>query len=110
MIRPMSNLKAITMQESSDLSRACANALLDAYCRSDVPKMSEIAAEVDRMGAFCTANFAETERLELVGGIALELHRSASLGKAQHHVDPYIKLLLHLAHPEWTDSCFAHHD
>jgi hypothetical protein len=105
----MSNLKAVMMQESSDLSRACANALLDAYCRNDVPKLSEIAAEVDRIGAFCTSNFAESERLELVGGIALELERSATLGKAQH-VDPYIKLLLHLAHPEWAESCFAHHD
>jgi hypothetical protein len=104
----MSSLKAIVMHESSDLSRVCASALLDAYCRNDVPKLSEIAAEVGTIGAFYTSNFAESERLELLGGIAIEMHRSASLGKAQH-MDPYVKLLLHLAHPEWAESCFAHH-
>jgi hypothetical protein len=108
-IRPMSSLKAIAMHESSDLSRVCASALLDAYCRNDAPKMSEIAAEVGRIGAFYTSNFAESERLELLGGIALELQRSSSLGKTQH-LDPYVKLLLHLAHPEWVESCFAHPD
>ena len=108
-IRPMSTLKELVMHESSDFSRVCASALLDAYCSNDAPRMSEIAAEVGTIGASYTSNFAESERLELLGGIAVELHRSSSLGKSQH-VDPYIKLLMNLAHPEWLETCFAHSD
>jgi hypothetical protein len=105
----MSSLKEIAMPESSDLSRVCASALLDAYFRNDAPQISEIAAEMGTIGAFNKSNFAESERLDLLGGIALELHRSSSLGKTQH-LDPYIKLLLHLAHPDRIESCFAHCD
>jgi hypothetical protein len=105
----MSSLKAIVMHESSDLSRVFSSALLDAYCRNDAPKMSEIAAEVNTISAFYASNFAESERLELLGGVALALHRSSSPGK-NRHTDTYIKLLLRLAHPELAESCFAHHD
>jgi hypothetical protein len=105
----MSTLKELVMHESSDFSRVCASALLDAYYSNDAPRMSEIAEEVSTMGTFYASNFAESERLELVGGIAAELHGSSSLSKP-HHVDPYIKLLMNLAHPEWLETCFAHGD
>jgi len=107
--RPMSSLKAIEMHESSELSRFCAAALLEAYCRNDTRQIGEIAAEVRTIGASYSSNFAESERLELLGGIALEMHRASSLSRAQH-LNPYVRLLLHLAHPEWVESCFAHPD
>ena len=105
----MSTLNELPMHESSNFSRVCASALLDAYCSNDAPRMSEIADEVRTMGTLYASNFAESERLELLGGIAVELHRSFSLGKPQD-VDPYIKLLMNLAHPEWLETCFAHSD
>jgi hypothetical protein len=108
-IRPMSSLKAIVMHESSDRSRVCASALLDAYCRNDARQIAEIAAEVLTIGALDSSDFAESERLELLRGIAVEVHRASSLSRTRH-LDPYVKLLLHLAHPEWIESCFAHPD
>jgi hypothetical protein len=108
-IRPMSRMKESVMQESRNFSQVCASALLDAYCRNDGPQMSEIAADVRMMGKVCTTNTAESERLELLSGIAVELHRSSSAGET-NDLDAYVRLLLHLAHPEWIESCFGHND
>jgi hypothetical protein len=103
----MSMGEELSMPESFNLSQACASALLDAYCRNDAPQMNEIAADAHIMGRFYATNAAESERLELLCGIAFELHRSASLGKHQDP-DPYVKLLLHLAYPDWSGSGLAH--
>lgn len=97
------------MPQATDLSRVCASALLDAYCRDDAPQMNEIASEVRTIGTFYASDYAEAERLELLGGIAFEMHRSFSLGTTQR-LDPYIKLLLHLVNPEWVEGCLAHRD
>ena len=53
------------------------------------------------------AGFAESERLDLLAGIARELHRSSSLGKSGD-VDPYVRLLVHLSNPDWNESGLAH--
>jgi hypothetical protein len=106
-IRPMSRMRKFSMHESFNPSQVCASALLDAYSRNDAPQMSEIAADARIMGMFYATSSSESERLELLGGIALEMHRSASLGKAQD-LDPYVKLLLNLAYPDWAGSSFAH--
>jgi hypothetical protein len=37
------------------------------------------------------------------------LHRSSSAGTT-NDLDAYVRLLLHLAHPEWIESCFEHRD
>ena len=95
------------MQESLNLSQVCASALLDAYCRNDEPRMSRIAAEVNTMRAYYAANPAESERLELLGGIAQELYRSSSLARTDD-VNPYVRLLLHLAHPDGVGNNLSH--
>ena len=95
------------MQESFNLSQTCAAAFLDAYCRNDEPQMNRIATEVHTMRAFYAANPAESERLELLGGIAVELHRSTTLANADN-VDPYVRLLLHLANPDWFGNNLTH--
>jgi hypothetical protein len=96
-------------QESLNLSRNCATALLDAYCRDNGPQMSEIAVEAQLMSAFYSADAAGSERLEVLGGIAVELHRASTGGHAEH-VDPYLRLLLHLARPELMESVFDQHN
>ncbi len=105
----MSKEKEFVMQESSGLSQVCASALLDAYCTNDALQMSAIADEARLIGTFYTTSSIESERLELLGGIALELHRSFSCGKTQD-LDAYVKLLLHLAHPEWSEGGFGNPD
>jgi hypothetical protein len=105
----MSKGNELTMPESLTYSQACASALLDAYCRNDESQMSKIAAEARMMGTCHAIEPLESERLELLGGIAIELHGASSHGDTGH-LDPFVRLLLHLAHPEWLETCFAHHD
>ena len=109
------------MLDSPDLSALCASAILDAYCGRDVCgeldaegenhslRMNEIASEIRTMSAFYSTNAAESERLELLDAIARELDRSWSRGQTQN-LDPYVKLLVHLAHPEGVEGSFAHRD
>ena len=95
------------LTESFNLSRVCATALLDAYCKNDTPQMSEIAVEAQLMSTFYSTNPAESERLEVLGGIAVELLRSASPERTEN-LDPYVRLLLHLARPDLIDTVFEH--
>jgi hypothetical protein len=97
----------MSMQESRTISRQCASALLDAWCRSDAVQMGELAAHADCMKSFYVTDPAEWERLELLGGIAVELHRACSLEKTDN-LDPYIRLLLGLADPEPLEIRFTH--
>lgn len=97
------------MTESFNLSRVCATALLDAYCKNDAPQMSEIAVEAQLMSTFYATNPAESERLEVLGGIALELLRSSSLAYGEN-LDPYVRLLLHLARPDLIETVFERHN
>jgi hypothetical protein len=95
------------MQDSLTVSRQCASALLDAWCRSDAAQMGELAAHADCMKSFYVTDPAESERLELLGSIAVELHRACSQEK-QDNLDPYIRLLLGLADPETVEGRFMH--
>jgi hypothetical protein len=95
------------MQDSITISRQCASALLDAWCRSDAVQMGALAAHAECMKSFYVTDPAESERLELLGGIAIELHRACSLAKTDN-LDPYIRLLLGLADPEPVEWRFAH--
>ncbi len=97
------------MNNSPFISRICARDLLDAYGRNDTDRMKEIASEVSALGAYYASNFAESERLELLGGIAHEIFRSSSVGKTED-VTPYLRLLSHLSSPNWGESGFAHSD
>jgi hypothetical protein len=94
------------MQETLNLSPLCA-ALLDAWGRNNTSQMGEIAAELRMMSTLCAGNAGDSERLELLEGIALELQRSAALEKTAD-ADPYVRLLLHLAHPNGIENSFAH--
>jgi hypothetical protein len=98
------------MQEAFQLSRVCATALLDAYCKNDAPQMSEIAVEAQLMSTFYATNAAESERLEVLGGIAVELLRSSTPEHADNNLDPYVRLLLHLARPDLIETVFDHHN
>lgn len=91
------------------ISRTCARALLEAYGRNDTHRMKEIAAEVSTLGTYYASNFAESERLELLGGIAHEIYRSSAVGKTQELV-PYLRLLMHLSTPDWSECGFRHRD
>lgn len=97
------------MYNSPFISRICARALLDAYSRNDTHRMKEIASEVNTLGAYYASDFAESERLELLGGIAHEIYRSSSVGKIQE-LAPYLKLLLHLSNSDWGESGLTHRD
>lgn len=97
------------MQNSPFISRICARALLDAYGRNDTHRMKEIASEVGTLGAYYASSFAESERLELLGGIAQEIYRSSSVGKTDE-LAPYLKLLLHLSNVDWDENGFRHRD
>jgi hypothetical protein len=122
----MSRLKELMMLEPPDLSALCASALLDAYCEPDARcepeaccdsaappagrnRMNEIAAGFHTMSAFYPASAAESERLELLDAIARELHRSRSCGQTRN-LDPYVRLLRHLAHPDRIETCFPNRD
>lgn len=97
------------MHSSPFVSRICARVLLDAYGRDDTDRMKEIASEVSTLTAYYASNFAEAERLELLGGIAHEMYRSSSDGKIQETA-PYLGLLLHLSNIEWGESGLTHRD
>jgi len=71
--------------------------------------MGEIAVEAQLMSTFYAANPAESERLEVLGGIALELLRSSTLAHAEN-LDPYVRLLLHLARPDLIETVFEQHN
>lgn len=95
------------MRQSPDLSRICACALLDAWGRNDTGRMKEIASEVSTMSPFYAADYAESERLELLAGVAREMWRS-SLRDGTHDLDPYLRLLSHLSNPAWNESGCSH--
>ena len=97
------------MQESSILSRVCAVALLDAYCRDDAPQMGEIAVEAQLMSAYYAFDARESECLEVLGGIAGELLRAFPTTGAEN-LDTYIRLLMHLARPDLIESVFGNHN
>jgi len=97
------------MHNSPFISRICARALLDAYGTNDTHRMKEIASEVSTLSTYYASNFAESERLELLGGIADEIYRSSMIGKTRE-LDPYIKLLLHLSDSDWSGSGLTHRD
>lgn len=87
------------MRESLNVDKQCASALLDAWHRDDSALMSEFAALADPGMKEChVTDPAESERLELLGAIAVELHRACSLSKKKE-ADPYVRLLVHLANP-----------
>ena len=100
-------MNELTMHKSFNPSQAWASALLDALYRNDAPQVREIAAGACSMGTVCVANPAESERLDLLGGIALELHRSLS-GETTRNLEPYVRLLEHLAQPDRIEYEPAH--
>ena len=85
------------MQKHLGLSQHRASALLSAYCHDDALQMSAIRTEARRMCEFYAGDPAESERLELLSEIALEL-QSSKTGSSEE-LDPYIGLLIHLAYP-----------
>ena len=93
------------MQQSPGPSQVRAAALLDAYIRNDDAKVRAIGAEAHLKCTFSADDPAESERLELISGIAFELQRSAGRGDKTGH--PYINLLLHLVHTNWIESGFV---
>jgi hypothetical protein len=97
------------MPDSLHKSRGCATALLDAYCKDDAPQMSRIAVEAQAMSTRHSSDARESECLEVLGGIAAELLR-ANPGSDAADIDPYVSLLLHLAHPDLIDSVFEYHN
>ena len=95
------------MRQSLSTVQVRASALLDAYRRNDEPAVNEIGAEVRMMCIRYGDNSAESERLELLGVIALELYRSDSR-RNKRDLDMYVGLLVHLAHPDCIGSLLAH--
>ena len=88
------------MHDSPNVDRKCASALLDAWRRSDSALMTEVAAMANvGMKEFYLSNPAESERMELLGAIALELSRACSRTDRQK-ADPYVRLLVRLVNPE----------
>jgi hypothetical protein len=93
------------MEEFSNLSRNCATALLDAYSRSDEPRISQIAVEAQVISSFKGTDAAESERMEVLASIASALVRAPN-GGHEENVDTYVRLLLHLARPDLIESVF----
>lgn len=88
------------MQNSNNVDTRCASALLDAWCRNDSAQMRELAAAATTgMERFYASNPAESERMELIGAIATELHRTSAQEKRQD-ADPYVRLLLRLVNAD----------
>ncbi len=89
----------MAMKDSVNVDEQCAKALLDAWRSNDSALMGELAA-LARLGMkeFYVTDPAESERLELLGAIAIELHRASSIER-KHEADPYVRLLLHLVNP-----------
>ncbi len=96
----MQSKNDIAMQDSVNVDRQCASALLDAWCRNDAVRMSELAdrANIGMKTLFAT-NPAESERLELLSAIAVELHKACALSK-RAAADPYVRLLIRMALPD----------
>jgi hypothetical protein len=97
--------KGIVMRDLVNVSRHCANALLDAYYRSDSALMRQLADQANLMRGFYVTDPAESERLELLGAIAVEMHRSCSLA-GNDGLDPYVRLLINLANPDGVAAHF----
>jgi hypothetical protein len=90
----------VPMLESAHIDQQCASALLEAWCRDDFAQIGELAAQSRYwVNEFFATDPGESERLELVGAIANALHRAA-LAAQKEGVDPYVRLLLHLANPD----------
>lgn len=97
------------MHNSPFVSRTCARAFLDAYGSNDTGRMQEIASTVSTLSAYYASNFAESERLELLGGVADEIYRSSSAGRTEE-IAPYLRLLWHLSNFDRDESGPAHRD
>lgn len=96
------------MQDFVNVDKQCANALLEAWRRNDSALMSEFAALANLgINEFHATDPADAERLELLGAIAVELHKASSLSKKEE-ADPYVRLLIHLAQPDKPRSRHAH--
>ena len=96
------------MQDFVNVDKQCASALLDAWRRNDSALMSEFAALANLgINEFHGTDTGDAERLELLGAIAVELHRASSLSRKQE-ADPYVRLLVHLARPDTPGRLPAH--
>ena len=86
------------MQNSQPISKQCASALLEAWCRKDVKLIAELAVNLTSSGYYAT-DTAESERLEMLAGIATELERCPA-PRSGDGLDPCVRLLFHLAEPD----------
>lgn len=96
------------MRDSVNVDKTCASALLDAWARNDSDLMGELAALAhQKVNERYVNDPAESERLELLGAIAVELHRACSLEKRQEAA-PYVRLLFNLVSPARPAARSAH--